>query len=123
MLEKISEKFGDIARALSGKATISEKNVEDAVEQIKLALLDADVNLRVVRRFVNATLEDAKGEKVLKAVADAFLGMAQDSVGQAVLARSSALVKLPPATQFVHSDGSEYGAYRRFFQTVPASLR
>ncbi len=68
MLEKISEKFGDIARALSGKATISEKNVEDAVEQIKLALLDADVNLRVVRRFVNATLEEAKGEKVLKAV-------------------------------------------------------
>jgi signal recognition particle subunit SRP54 len=68
MLEKISEKFGDIARTLGGKATISERNVEDAVEQIKLALLDADVNLRVVRRFVNATLEEAKGEKVLKAV-------------------------------------------------------
>jgi len=68
MLEKISEKFSDIARTLGGKATISEKNVEEAVEQIKLALLDADVNLRVVRRFVNATLEEAKGEKVLKAV-------------------------------------------------------
>ena len=68
MLEKISEKLGEIARTLSGKASISEKNVEDAVEQIKLALLDADVNLRVVRRFVNATLEEAKGEKVLKAV-------------------------------------------------------
>jgi signal recognition particle subunit SRP54 len=68
MLEKLTEKFSDIARTLSGKAAISEKNVEDAVEQIKLALLDADVNLRVVRRFVNATLEEAKGEKVLKAV-------------------------------------------------------
>ena len=68
MLEKISERFSDIARTLGGKASISEKNVEDAVEQIKLALLDADVNLRVVRRFVNATLEEAKGEKVLKAV-------------------------------------------------------
>ena len=68
MLEKISEKFSDIARTLGGKASISEKNVEDAVERIKLALLDADVNLRVVRRFVNATLEEAKGEKVLKAV-------------------------------------------------------
>jgi signal recognition particle subunit SRP54 len=68
MLEKITERFSDIARTLSGKASISEKNVEDAVEQIKLALLDADVNLRVVRRFVNATLEEAKGEKVLKAV-------------------------------------------------------
>jgi signal recognition particle subunit SRP54 len=68
MLEKISEKFSDIARTLGGKATITEKNVEEAVEQIKLALLDADVNLRVVRRFVNATLEEAKGEKVLRAV-------------------------------------------------------
>jgi signal recognition particle subunit SRP54 len=71
MLEKLSEKFSDIARTLSGKSSISEKNVEEAVEQIKLALLDADVNLRVVRRFVNATLEEAKGEKVLKAVSPA----------------------------------------------------
>jgi signal recognition particle subunit SRP54 len=68
MLEKISEKFGDIVRGIGGKAAISEKNVEDAIEQIKLALLEADVNLRVVRRFVNATLEEAKGEKVLRAV-------------------------------------------------------
>ena len=68
MLEKISEKFSDIVRTLGGKATISEKNVEEAVEQIKLALLEADVNLRVVRRFVNGTLEEAKGEKVLRAV-------------------------------------------------------
>ncbi len=68
MLEKISQKFGDIVRTIGGKSTITEKNVEDAVEQIKLALLEADVNLRVVRRFVNSTLEEAKGEKVLRAV-------------------------------------------------------
>ncbi|MBL8968317.1 MAG: signal recognition particle protein [Spirochaetaceae bacterium] len=68
MLEKISQKFGDIVRTIGGKSTITEKNVEEAVEQIKLALLEADVNLRVVRRFVNSTLEEAKGEKVLRAV-------------------------------------------------------
>jgi signal recognition particle subunit SRP54 len=68
MLEKISQKFGDIVRTIGGKSAISEKNVEEAVEQIKLALLEADVNLRVVRRFVNATLEEAKGEKVLRSV-------------------------------------------------------
>ncbi len=68
MLEKISQKFGDIVRTIGGKSQITEKNVEEAVEQIKLALLEADVNLRVVRRFVNATLEEAKGEKVLRAV-------------------------------------------------------
>ena len=55
-------------RTLSGKGKISEKNVRDAVEEIKEALLDADVNLRVVRRFVNSTLDEALGEKVLASV-------------------------------------------------------
>ena len=68
MLEKIKEKFSDVFRSLSGKSKITEKNIEDAVEQIKIALLDADVNLRVVRRFINSTIEEALGEKVLKAV-------------------------------------------------------
>ena len=68
MLENISDKFTDIVRHISGKGTISEKNVQEAVEEIKIALLEADVNLRVVRRFVNRTLEDAKGEAVLKSV-------------------------------------------------------
>lgn len=68
MFESISEKFSSIMRDISGKGKISEKNIEEAVEQIKIALLDADVNLRVVRRFINGTREEALGEKVLKAV-------------------------------------------------------
>ena len=68
MLEKITSTFSGIVRKLSGKSTITEKNIEDAVEEIKMALLEADVNLRVVRRFVNSTIEEAKGEKVLKSV-------------------------------------------------------
>lgn len=68
MFDSISTKFTNIIRTLSGKAKISEKNIEDAVEEIKIALLEADVNLRVVRRFVNRTMEEAKGEKVLKSV-------------------------------------------------------
>ncbi len=68
MLERISGKLHDVVRQISGKHTISEKNIQDAVEEIKLALLEADVNLRVVRRFINRTIEDARGEKVLKSV-------------------------------------------------------
>ena len=68
MLEKITGTFSGIVKKLSGKSTITEKNIEDAVEEIKMALLEADVNLRVVRRFVNSTIEEAKGEKVLKSV-------------------------------------------------------
>jgi len=68
MLDRITEKFSDIFRQVSGKSVITEKNIEDTVNEIKIALLEADVNLRVVRRFVNRTIEDAKGEKVMKAV-------------------------------------------------------
>ncbi len=68
MLEKLTGTFSDIVRTLSGKSTITEKNIEETVERIKTALLDADVNLRVVRRFVNSTIEEAKGEKVMRSV-------------------------------------------------------
>lgn len=68
MLEKITGTFSGIIRKISGKSTITEKNIEEAVDEIKMALLEADVNLRVVRRFVNSTIEEAKGEKVLKSV-------------------------------------------------------
>jgi len=68
MLEKISETFTDVFRTISGKSAISEKNVEDALDRIKIALLEADVNVRIVRRFVNGVLEEARGEKVLRSV-------------------------------------------------------
>ncbi|RKX91485.1 MAG: signal recognition particle protein [Spirochaetes bacterium] len=68
MLDRISQKFNDIIKTVSGKSSISEKNIREAVEEIKIALLEADVNLRVVRRFVNRTIEEATGEQVLKSV-------------------------------------------------------
>ena len=68
MFDKLTEKISDAFRFVAGKSTITEKNIDDAVEAIKMALLEADVNLRVVRRFVNSTIEEAKGEKVLRSV-------------------------------------------------------
>lgn len=68
MLDGIAKKFSDIFRQISGKSHISEKNIRDAVDEIKVALLEADVNLRVVRRFINRTIDDATGEKVLSSV-------------------------------------------------------
>ena len=68
MLENLSRKFTDIFRQVSGKAHISEKNIRDALGEIKIALLEADVNLRVVRRFINRATEETLGEKVLRSV-------------------------------------------------------
>ena len=68
MLNGLSSKLGDVIRQVSGKTHITEKNIQDAVREIKVALLEADVNLRVVRRFVNHTTEDALGARVLRDV-------------------------------------------------------
>ena len=68
MLERISDKLAGVVRQLSGKSQITEKNIQDSVNEIKIALLEADVNLRVVRRFVNRTIEDARGGDVVKSV-------------------------------------------------------
>ncbi|MDR3356406.1 MAG: signal recognition particle protein [Spirochaetaceae bacterium] len=68
MFDKLTLKVRDVMRFVAGKSRINEKNIEDAVDAIKIALLEADVNVRVVRRFVNSTVEEAKGEKVMRAV-------------------------------------------------------
>jgi signal recognition particle subunit SRP54 len=86
MLEKISGAFTDILKNISGKGGITEKNVQDTVEAIKMALLEADVNVRIVRRFVNHTLQEALGEKVLRAVSPGqqFIKIVHDRI-QALL--------------------------------------
>ncbi len=103
MLEKIKEKFSDVFRSLSGKSKITEKNIEDAVEQIKIALLDADVNLRVVRRFINSTIEEALGEKVLKAVdpGQQFIKIVYDKMTQFLGDEKKELSLRGPDTQSV----------------------
>lgn len=82
MFENTSKKISDIFKKFSFQKKITERNVEEAVEEIKIALLDADVNNRVVRRFVNSTLQEAKGEKVLKSVnpSDQFVKIVKDKI-------------------------------------------
>lgn len=62
-------------------------------------------------------------EKDAQAVARAFVNMAKDPEGLAILHRSSEVLKLPQDAVFIASNGSEYNAYRKFYQTAPASLR
>lgn len=62
-------------------------------------------------------------DKDVKAVANAFVQMHADPRGKGILEAAAKLVGLPPDTRFTGSDGSEYGAYRDFYRTAPASLR
>jgi len=66
MFENLQDKLGRAFRLLSGKGRISEKNIEDAVKQVKLSLLEADVNYKVVKEFISGVTEKALGEEVLR---------------------------------------------------------
>ncbi|WPM05647.1 signal recognition particle protein [Borreliella sinica] len=68
MLESLGSNFKNFINYLSGKSTINDKNIAEAIEIIKNSLVDADVNLRVVRRFLNSVIEESKGVKVLRGV-------------------------------------------------------
>jgi len=68
MFGHLTEKFQSLFSGLSGKKTLSEENISDAVRQVRLALLDADVNYNVVSQFINRVKEKAVGDAVLKSV-------------------------------------------------------
>nr|WP_267510229.1 signal recognition particle protein [Borreliella garinii] len=68
MLESLGSNFKNFINYLSGKSTINDKNISEAIEIIKNSLVDADVNLRVVRRFLNSIIEESKGVKVLRGI-------------------------------------------------------
>ena len=68
MFENLSERLSQAARNLSGKGRITEDNIRDTVRQVRLALLEADVALPVVRSFVEHIRERALGEEVGKSL-------------------------------------------------------
>ncbi|MDP7319206.1 MAG: signal recognition particle protein [Bacteriovoracaceae bacterium] len=68
MFDNLSEKFSDAFKNISGKGKISESNIEETLKQVRTALLEADVNFKVVKEFVGKVKEQALGEKVLKGV-------------------------------------------------------
>lgn len=68
MFDNLSEKFSDAFRNLRGKGKISEENIEETLKAVKTALLEADVNFKVVKEFVEKVKIEALGEKVLRGI-------------------------------------------------------
>src|SRR5215813_1168215 len=68
MFESLGEKFENLWRKLQGQGRITERNIEDALRDVRLALLEADVNVGVVRDFVEAVKKDALGQEVLRSL-------------------------------------------------------
>ncbi len=66
--EGLSEKLQETFRNLRGKGVVSEKDIDAAMREVKLALLEADVNFKVVKQFIATIKEKAMGADVLKSL-------------------------------------------------------
>lgn len=68
MFESLGDKLTGVFKKLRGEATISESNIQDALREVRVALLEADVNFKVAKDFMAVVKEKALGAEVLKAV-------------------------------------------------------
>lgn len=71
MFDNLTEKFDSVFKKLRGHGRLTEDNIQDALREVRLVLLEADVNFRVVRDFVAAVRDRAVGQEVLKSLTPA----------------------------------------------------
>jgi signal recognition particle subunit SRP54 len=71
MFEVLSDKLGAVFRKLGSRGKLSEKDVDDALRQVRLALLEADVNFKVVKDFIAGVRERSLGAQVLASLTPA----------------------------------------------------
>lgn len=68
MFGSLSERLQEIMKKLSGRGRLNESNIRDALQEVKFALLEADVNYKVVKGFINEVKEKALGSEVMKSL-------------------------------------------------------
>jgi signal recognition particle subunit SRP54 len=68
MFDTLSDRLETVFKKLKGQGRITERNIEEALREVRLALLEADVNIRVVRDFVDHIKKKALGQEVLRSL-------------------------------------------------------
>ena len=64
--DSLSDKLQNVFKKLRGKGVLKEDDIKEAMKEVKRALLEADVNFKVVKNFINSVTEKAVGEEVMK---------------------------------------------------------
>src|SRR5690554_57126 len=82
MFDNLTERLSTTLKTISGQARLTEDNIKDALRDVRMALLEADVALSVVKTFVDAVRERALGQDVLSSLSpgQAFIKIVQDEL-------------------------------------------
>src|SRR5918999_3724288 len=68
MFDALTERFSSVFRSLSGRGRISEENIRESMREVRTALLEADVNVRVVNDFTDHVIQKALGQEVIRSL-------------------------------------------------------
>lgn len=105
MFEQLGDRLQGTFKKLSGSARLSEDNISDALREVRIALLEADVSLPVVKSFIEKIRDKALGEKVAKGInpGQMLIKVVQDELVQLMGAANDALnlAQTPPAVILV----------------------
>jgi signal recognition particle subunit SRP54 len=84
MFDNLTEKFDSVFKKLRGHGRLNEENIQEALREVRLVLLEADVNFRVVKDFVSSVRERAVGQDVLKSLTPAqqVIKIVRDELGR-----------------------------------------
>ena len=101
MFESLSDRLSHSLRSITGKARLTEENIQETMREVRMALLEADVALPVVKEFVDAVKQRALGQDVMKSLSpgQAFLKIVQAEL-EAMMGSSNEALNLattPPA--------------------------
>jgi len=82
MFAALNEKLQGVFKKLRGEVRLTEDNIKDAIKQVRIALLEADVNYKVVKKFIENVQEKAVGEQVIKSLTpdQVFIKIVHDSL-------------------------------------------
>ena len=101
MLENLTERLGRVMKQLRGEARLTEANIQEALREVRFALLEADVALPVVKDFIAAVREKAIGQDVLTSLTpgQALIGVVQRELASLMGGSASPLnlAVVPPA--------------------------
>ena len=95
MLENLGNRFQDIFKKVRGHGKLSEDNIKEALREVKMSLLEADVNYKVVKDFTSKISEKAIGTEVIRGVnpAQQFIKLVNDELVELLGGTSSRLTK------------------------------
>ncbi|MDP5039953.1 MAG: signal recognition particle receptor subunit alpha, partial [Paraglaciecola sp.] len=101
MFENLTERLGSTLKNISGKGRLTEDNIKDTLREVRMALLEADVALPVVRDFISQVKERAVGTEVSKSLnpGQVFIKIVQSEL-EAVMGQANEKLNLaaqPPA--------------------------